>query len=95
MTMRKTRHEEPMTAAEYRAKVMPWLSTAKQKNSTHMIVALDTATHKMFPVYVSRDTNIQTKIKSFNDNVSARAIEVYNMKMDIDAQLKQARVWNV
>ena len=92
---RKPRSQEKLSVEEYKQKVTSWFSTAKDKKSHYLIIALDTESHSLFPVYVGRDTNIQTKIKGFNDNQGARAIEVYNMKMDLGVQLGQARVWNV
>lgn len=95
MNRRQRKPEQPMLAEEYKAKVSTWFAAAKAKKSQYLIVALDTNTHNLFPVYVSRDTNIQTKIKSFNDNHGARAMEIYNINMDLATQLGQARVWNV
>lgn len=89
------KNKRELTPSEYNEKVLSWLRTAKQRTATHMIVAFDTIKKNPFPVYVSADINIQQKIKSFNDNNFVRAIEVYNLGMDIDLQMKQARTWNV
>ncbi|KKM81845.1 hypothetical protein LCGC14_1325650 [marine sediment metagenome] len=83
------------TADEYKQQVLSWFRIAKQRGSTHMIIAFDTTKQNPFPVYVGSDISVQTKIKSFNDNAFTRAIEVYNMRMDRDKQLGQARTWNV
>jgi len=80
---------------QYKKQVLSWTRTAKQRGSTHMIVAYDTQKNKPFPVYVNSDTSVQQKIKSFNDNISVRAIEVYNMRLNLETQLGQARTWNV
>ena len=83
------------TILEYRSKVTSWLSEAKRRGATHIIVAYDTKKSNPFPVYISSNTNVQQKINSFNNNEFVRALEVYNMNMDIDTQLLQARTWNV
>lgn len=83
------------TADEYKQQVLSWSHTAKRRESTHMIIAFDIQKRKPFPVYVNEDTSVQQKIKSFNDNDFVRAVEVYNMKMDLNRQLGQARTWNV
>ena len=80
---------------QYKKQVLSWTRTAKQRGSTHMIVAFDTQKNRPFPVYVNSDTSVQQKIKSFNDNISVRAIEVYNMRLNLETQLGQARTWNV
>ncbi len=84
-----------LTPSEYKEKVTSWLRTARQRGATHMIIAFDRTKQTPFPVYVGNDMNIQQKIKSFNDNNFVRAVEVYNLKMDIDRQVLQGRSWNV
>ena len=79
----------------YKKQVLSWTHSAKQRGSTHIIVAFDMTKKKPFPVYVNSDTSVQQKIKSFNDNIGVRAIEVYNMRMNLETQLGQARTWNV
>ena len=90
--MRKKRE---LTPSEYKENVSSWLREAKKRGSTHLIVAYDLTKKNPFPVYVSGESNVQQKIKSFNDNHFCNAVEVYNMKMDVDAQLLQGRSWNV
>lgn len=80
---------------KYKKQILSWTRTAKQRGSTHMIVAYDTQKKRPFPVYIGNDTSVQQKIKGFNDNIGVRAIEVYNMKLNLDTQLGQARTWNV
>jgi hypothetical protein len=89
------RKQRELTPSEYKQKITTWLRDAKRRDSTHMIVAFDTVKHNPFPVYVNRDTNIQQKIKSFNDNNFVRAVEVYKLDMDLELQTSQARAWNV
>lgn len=90
--MRKNR---TLTEQEYKVRVQGWLEEAKNKKASHLIVAYDLSKKSPFPVYVGRTTNVQQKIKSFNDNDFVRAIEVYDMSKDLNAQLLQARTWNI
>ncbi len=90
--MRKKRE---LTPSEYNTNVTSWLQEAKRRASTHMIVAYDTTKHNPFPVYINKDQNVQQKIKSFNDNQFCNAVEVYNMRMNTEVQVKQGRAWNV
>ncbi len=83
------------TMDEYKQKVNSWLRQAKRRSATHMIVAYDVQKDNPFPVYVDGEANIQQKIKSFNDNDFVNAIEIYNLKDDLDLQILQARTWNI
>jgi hypothetical protein len=89
------RKQRELTPSDYKEKVTTWLRDAKRRGSTHLIIAFDTVKRNPFPVYVGPDISVQTKIKSFNDNNFVRAIEVYNMKMNIETQVLQGRAWNV
>lgn len=89
------RKQRELTPSEYKENVTTWLRDAKRRGSTHLIIAFDTVKRNPFPVYVGTDASVQQKIKSFNDNNFVRAIEVYNMKMNIDTQILQGRAWNV
>lgn len=88
------RNRRELTPSEYKEKVVSWLQDAKRRGSTHMIVAFDTKKRNPFPVYVNSDQNVQQKIKGFNDNAFCTAVEVYNLKMDINTQISQGRAWN-
>jgi hypothetical protein len=88
------RNRRELTPSEYNQKVRSWLQDAKRRGSTHVIVAFDVQKRNPFPVYVSSDQNVQQKIKGFNDNQFCNAVEVYNLKLDIDTQIQQGRAWN-
>ena len=89
------RKQRELTPSEYNTSVTSWLQEAKRRGATHMIIAYDTVKHNPFPVYVNNDQNVQQKIKSFNDNQFCNAVEVYNMRLDINTQVLQGRAWNV
>lgn len=74
--------------------IRSWLLSGIKRNSTHVIIAVDTWDYEDYPVFVSKIENIQEKINSF-DNKQDRIMEVYKLSMDIEEQLNQHRVWNI
>lgn len=84
-----------LTIEQYKDRVTRWLRTAKQRGSTHVVIALDMKRKGPFPVYVGTNENVQQKIKNLNDDINTNAVEVYNLKLDITTQLGQGRAWNV
>lgn len=72
-----------------------WLENAKEKDYTHLIVVCDTFDYDDYPVYVSKDEDINDTIKRLRSESMQRIMEVYNMSMDLDSQLKEHRAWNV
>lgn len=83
------------TREEYVSKVRDWLQEGKLKRSAFVIIAFDQSKGNLFSVFVSNSNALQQKIKSFNDNAFVNALEVYNLSMDLEIQLKQGRSWNV
>ncbi len=71
-----------------------WLENGKTKRSTHVIVVYNVNEKDMRPVYVQTGQNVVSRIQSVNNDYSLRPLEVYNLSMDIDKQLLQARTWN-
>ncbi len=84
-----------LTPHAYSEKVTEWFRTGKKRAASYLIVAFDFKKSSPFPVYVGRDTDVQQKIKSFNDNEYVQAVEVYDINKDLQTQLTQARTWNV
>lgn len=72
-----------------------WVRRAKEEGCTHLIVVCDTYDHDDYPVYVSKDEDIHERIEHFQKASMQRIMEVYKMSMDLDAQLKERRAYNV
>lgn len=72
-----------------------WVYSAKEQGCTHLIVVCDTYDHDDYPCYVSKDEDINERIKHFQQADMQRIMEVYKMSMDLEAQLKEHRAHNV
>jgi hypothetical protein len=72
-----------------------WVKRAKESDCTHLIVVCDTFDHDDYPVYVTKDEDIHERIKHFQQASMQRIMEVYNMSMDLDKQLKERRAYHV
>ena len=72
-----------------------WLESAKEKNASHLIVAVDTYDHDNYPVYVGYDEDVMKEITRVESSDMQGIDEIYNMSMDINKQLSQFRAYNV
>ncbi len=82
-----------MTAT--REDIERWLRSAKEKEATHLIIAVDTHNYENYPVYVSPEEKIDKEIKRVISQALQGIDEVYNMSKDIDEQLSEQRAWNM
>ena len=74
--------------------IREWLAQAKQAGATHMLVVCDSFDYEDFPVYVSKEQDVK-KVYETNDNaLMQKVMEVYNLSMDIELQLKEHRAFN-
>ena len=74
--------------------IKEWLISERAENCSHMLVVCDTFDYEDFPVYVKKDENIQTVIKS-KESSFLRIMEIYNLSMNIEKQLSERRAWNI
>lgn len=81
--------------ATTRDEIREWLDRAKKKGATHMIVATDTFDWEDYPVFVMPGQDAQAEVNARHGPNMSKVMEVYNMSMDLDEQLKAQRVWNV
>lgn len=72
-----------------------WVNSAKERNCTHLIVVCDSCDFDDYPVYVSKDEDINERIEYYRKAEMQRIMEIYNMSMDLDSQLKDHRAYNV
>lgn len=72
-----------------------WIKRGIEENATHMIVVCDTFDHTDYPVYVYSSQLTKEKIEYIQNASMQRVMEVYNLSMDIEAQLNQFRAWNL
>lgn len=76
-----------------RQEIKEWLEEAKRKGSTHLIVACDTFDYDNYPIYISPQQDGVKEFEAIFDE-STTVDEVYNLSMDIEAQLKEIRARN-
>lgn len=70
-----------------------WLSEA-DKSHTHMIVVCDTFDHEDYPVYINGTEDAKEAVNKYNGMSMQRVMEVYNLYMPIEEQLKERRAFN-
>lgn len=71
-----------------------WLKWAKDKGATHLIVACDTFDWEDYPVEVMPDEDVHAKYAKYNGPNMQKVMEVYNLSMDLEAQIRQGRSFN-
>lgn len=75
--------------------IRDWLIQAKAMGATHLIVALDTFDYDNYPVYVKPGQIAADEVKKIQSEDMQRVDEVYNLSMNIEAQLSARHVWNI
>ena len=78
------------TAEDIRA----WLTYALNKNATHMLVVCDTFEWEDYPVEVYSDQSVTDIIEANSRNMQ-KVMEVYNLSLDLEAQLSEPRAYNI
>lgn len=66
----------------------------QKREATHVIVAVDTFDYEDYPVYVSKEEDVNVRVNRFKGK-SDKVMEVYNLSMDIEMQLNAPRAWNL
>ena len=79
-----------------RADIQGWLTEARSREATHLIVKCDSFDFRgpesrcCYPVYVSPDEDVR-EIETKNDD---RTMEVYSMRLTDEEQLAEARAFH-
>ena len=74
-----------------------WIEEGQDKGATHVVVVHDTYDHDNFPLFIMPGENAREVFnkKYVNDRqpteAAYRADECYDLRMDIDAQIKEHR----
>ena len=74
--------------------IRAWFLQGKQKEATHMIVVCDTLDYEDYPVYVSKDENVEAKAKTNHGTNMQKVMEVYDLRMDMEMQLNEFRAFH-
>lgn len=80
--------------ATTKQEIRTWLLRAKQEGATHVIIVCDTYDHEDYPKSVKEGEDVYEVKKKYDGVNMQRVMEVYNLSMDIDAQLNQGRAFN-
>lgn len=83
-----------MKSESTRTQIRKWLENGKKRRASHVIIAYNKRDRDFQPIYVSASQQINGKIQDVNNNFALTPVEVYNLAMDMDKQLGQARCWN-
>ena len=85
--------------------IKEWIKEAQKLSATHLMIICDTYDWVDHPVYVfdgvktassqHAHTDVEEAVKHYDGKNMQTIVEVYNMDMDIDAQLKEHRAYNV
>lgn len=67
----------------------------KDKTVTHVLMVRDTFDNEIYPVAVRKPDSPETLIEKYSQTGTEKVMEVYNMKLKIDAQVDQIRAWNI
>jgi len=59
-----------------------------------MIVVCDTFDYEDYPVFVGKDEDVRAVEKEYDGINMQKVMEVYNLKINIDAQLNEKRAFN-
>jgi hypothetical protein len=77
-----------------RGEIKEWFLRGKKNNKTHLIVVCDTFDFENYPVYVSQEEDISAIESKYLWKNMQQVMEVYNLKKDMDKQLKMERSFN-
>lgn len=81
--------------AATRQDIERWLTVDVPDKATHMAVVCDTYDWSDYPVYISEGEDAYKAVEKYRKGENmTQLMEVYNLKMDIQAQLNQSRVFN-
>lgn len=72
-----------------------WLQEGKKRGATHVVIAVDTWDHEDFPSYVMPNESVQDRVYRYENKSDCRLMEVYNLSLDIEEQMRQGRAYNL
>lgn len=75
--------------------ILTWLRYAKEKGATHVVVACDTFSWTDYPVFVQPEHQIKKVVDGLDGKNMQKVMEVYNLAMDIETQLRERRAWHL
>ena len=80
--------------AATREDIRAWFLKGKEQGATHMLVACDTYDWTDYPVFVKPQKNVIKQVAVYQRKSMQEVMEVYDLALDMDEQLRSGRVWN-
>ncbi len=77
-----------------KGEIRGWLEEGKRLGATHCLVVCDTFDYEDYPVYVLQGENVRSKYDELCEAAMSRVMEVYDLRMDIGAQLDELRAFH-
>jgi len=71
-----------------------WIEQGLEEGATHVVIVVDTFDWTDYPVYVKRGDNVLDVVAKYNDSNTQKVMEVYNLSMPIEPQLKETRAFH-
>lgn len=81
--------------AASKEQIREWVERGIQRGATHVIIVYDSWDHEDYPAYVGPSESVQERLSYYQNRDMCRVMEVYNLSMDIEAQLEEYRAWHV
>ena len=81
--------------AARKQQIREWVERGVKTGATHVIIVYDSWDYEDYPVYVEKGQSVQNEIDRRNGRNMLSVMEVYNLSMDIEAQLNEYRAWHV
>ena len=77
-----------------RGDIRLWIDRAKAEGATHMLVVCDTYDYTDYPVSVKPDQDAREVFKRYDGPNMAKVMEVYDLRIDTEAQLTEHRAFH-
>ena len=81
--------------AASRQDIKRWLIEGKEENQRFVIVVCDTFDYGDYPVYCKDVQEAKESYKKHNGVHMQRIMEIYDLEIPIDEQLKETKAWHI
>lgn len=81
--------------AASKEQIREWVERGIQRGATHVIIIYDRWDYENYSVYVDKHQSVNAEIDARDGRNMLKVMEVYDLSMDIEAQLEEYRAWHV
>ena len=81
--------------AASKEQIREWVKRGVETGATHVIIVYDRWDYEDYPVYVDKYQSVNHEVDIRHGRNMLRVMEVYDLSMDIEAQLEEHRAWHV